>query len=113
MIATAGFAPASPGMLQGILSFKLRCWWQRTESNGCRSRERRVLYPLSYAAPFYYTFSMPNFDIKLNINCKLYISLVAESRSPPDSCLLLPLLRGGQELSFVPLIKGDARRIET
>jgi len=25
---------------------------------------------------------MPNFDIKLNINCKLYISVVAESRSP-------------------------------
>jgi hypothetical protein len=56
---------------------------------------------------------MPNFDIKLNINCKLSISLVAESRSLPDSCPLLPLPRGRQELSFVPLIKGDARRIET
>ena len=82
MSATAGFAPASPGMLQGILSFKLRCWWQRTESNGCLSPCRALALPLSYTAPFYYTFLMQNFDIEPNINCKLYISLVAESPSP-------------------------------
>ena len=100
MIATAGFAPASPGMLQGILSFKLRCWWQRTESNGCLVACRAIALPLSYAAPFYYTFSMQNFDIKLNINCKLSISLVAESRSPPDSCPLIPLIKGETRTLF-------------
>jgi hypothetical protein len=44
---------------------------------------------------------------------KGYISLVDESRSPLILAPYSPLLRGGQELSFVPLIKGDARRIET
>jgi hypothetical protein len=32
-IATAGLTPASPGLLQGILRFKLRRPWQWTESN--------------------------------------------------------------------------------
>ena len=50
---------------------------------------------------------MRNFDIKLNINCKLYISLVAESRSPPpDACPLLPLIKGDARTLFRHPYKG-------
>jgi len=45
---------------------------------------------------------MQNFDIKLNINCKLSISLVAESRSSPDFCPLIPLIKGGTRTLFRP-----------
>ena len=53
-IATTGLAPASPGLLQGIFTFKLRRWWQRPESNGTSPSCKEGVLPLDHAAEYQY-----------------------------------------------------------
>ena len=48
-IVTAGIAPASSGLLQGVLSLNYATW-QQTDSNGCLLRDREIFYQLNYTA---------------------------------------------------------------
>lgn len=42
--ATTGIAPVSPGILQGILLFELRCWGSEPNRTAIFRVERRTLY---------------------------------------------------------------------